>query len=83
MQADDDHPFDLTILDPPYDQTADSSDAGLVVTLLVRWAQAVSPGAVVLLHHQRSVVYPDRSDDLWKVIKRRSLGSNGITIFER
>lgn len=83
MQADDHHPFDLTILDPPYDQTADSSDAGCVVMFLIRWAQAVSPGAVVLLHHQRSVVYPDRSDDLWKVIKRRSLGSNGITIFQR
>lgn len=73
--------FDLILLDPPYVDARDVSESGLVGRFLARWGETAAPGSIVLLHHEKKVVYPDRCELRCRVLKRRSFGSNGITIF--
>jgi len=79
----DDVPFDLVLLDPPYREATDTTVAGRVRSYLRRLAPAVDTGALVVLHHPRSTAYDLESDDPWRVCDVRTLGSHGLTVFQR
>jgi len=81
LAGNDDTPFDLILLDPPYADARDVSTSGLVPCFLARWARSAPPESMVVLHHGRNVVYPEQGEGIWRVLSRRSFGSNGVTFF--
>lgn len=74
---------DLVLLDPPYAATRDVTTDGHVGRLLLANVERVAADAVVVLHHEAKVVFEDAAFAGWRVVKRRSIGSNGLTVFKR
>ena len=83
VTAPDGYAFDLILLDPPYTDSNDASDGGLVRTYLAHLGRRGDVRPLVVLHHEARVCYPDHTDEDWHVRDRRIFGTNGITIFER
>ncbi len=75
-------PFDLVLLDPPYADSEDTSDSGAVRRYLRRFDQSDGGRPVVLLHHPARVQYTASADESWRVLKQRTFGSNGVTVFQ-
>jgi 16S rRNA (guanine(966)-N(2))-methyltransferase RsmD len=78
-----DGPFDLVLLDPPYRDSADSTEPGTVRRFLSRLAETAGNGRVVALHHPAHVRYTLPSDGAWRTLKARTFGTNGITLLAR
>jgi len=75
--------FELIFLDPPYRDSQDTSDVGAVRRFLARLGEIEKSKPLVVLHHSAKVYYQGKSGDLWRVVDRRTLGTNSITFFER
>jgi 16S rRNA (guanine966-N2)-methyltransferase len=75
-------PFDLVLLDPPYVDSEDASDDGAVRRYLKRFDQLDSSRSLVVLHHPARVRYAAGADELWQVLKQRTFGNNGVTVFQ-
>lgn len=76
-------PFDLILLDPPYRDAYDTSDAGPVRRYLGRLAAEPSGDMTVVLHHPKQVTFELPTDETWRTVLSRTFGSNGITVFAR
>lgn len=85
-------PFDLILLDPPYVDAEDASPAGRVRTFLGRLATGSAESALdapgqprrpvlVVLHHPAGTGYQLNSDDPWRIMDDRIIGSNRVTMF--
>jgi len=72
--------FDLIFLDPPYLDSRDISPSGKVSGLLARFADAPREGRVLMWHHEKRVEFVEGSVTTWRVLDRRVIGSNGITV---
>lgn len=73
-------PFDLILLDPPYRDSEDSSDAGYVL----RYLQALTTDGsrpLVVLHHSSTVQFTVEEDNRWRIIDQRKFGSSTMTVF--
>ncbi len=75
--------LDLILLDPPYESARDVSPDGHVGRFLARHREGVAADAVVMLHHEGKVEYPDDACAGWRIHKRSVIGSNGLTLFCR
>jgi 16S rRNA (guanine966-N2)-methyltransferase len=76
-------PYDLILLDPPYDEPG-------MPTLLRRLAESavVSPAAVLIWEHRRAVVAPDligddKSSSGWRRIRTNPHGSAAVSLYAR
>lgn len=74
-------PFDLILLDPPYQDSDDSSAHGRVRHYLARLAEHADNHALVVLHHQKSTQYSLPAGDPWRIVDQRTFGSNSLTLF--
>jgi len=95
LRAGDGDPLELIFLDPPYRDSRDSSPAGLVWRFLNRLADAtdhrLETGAtfsgnwpmLVVLHHERRVIYPQKPCPGWFTSDRRNFGTSAVTFIER
>ena len=77
------NPFGLILLDPPYASARDASPAGTIWRFLDRMGPCVQSGCLVVLHHPRPVDFSHVSSGWWRVMDRRTMGSNGLTVFEK
>ncbi|MBI4717203.1 MAG: 16S rRNA (guanine(966)-N(2))-methyltransferase RsmD [Planctomycetes bacterium] len=75
--------YDLILLDPPYRESKCPDADGPVRRLLARLALSADARPLVLLHHERSVLYELPPDDAWRILDQRTYGSNTITMFQR
>lgn len=78
-----DGPFDLMLLDPPYDASLDSTEGGPVRRFLSALAENPANRPLVILHHPASVRFALPSRGPWRVLTGRTFGTGGITLFER
>jgi 16S rRNA (guanine966-N2)-methyltransferase len=76
-------PFDLVFLDPPYRESRDSSERGLVRRYLARFDRLGDKGTLIVLHHPSTVRYEAREADSWQIVDQRTFGTSAITIFAR
>jgi len=76
--------FDLMLVDPPYADSDDISEAGAVVRYLAglgKLEKRAQDGTLLVLHHAaKSGCEPP---DSWRVIDQRAFGSNAITFLVR
>ncbi len=73
--------FDLLFLDPPYADSMDTSPLGAVPRYLSRVkSQADAP--LIVFHHPASVDVSPETIAPWRVIERRTFGTNGITLLK-
>lgn len=73
-------PFDLILLDPPYRDSADSSNTGRVFRYLQELTTDDS-SPLVVLHHESTVHYDVDEDNRWRIINQRKFGSSTMTVF--
>jgi len=75
--------YDLIFLDPPYGDTRDVSPSGLMHGLFERCLreQVWAADAVVVIHHEAAVTYPESFAAGSHVIERRRYGSTAVTFF--
>ena len=76
-------PFDLIFLDPPYRDSEDVSETGKVGYFLSGLARHEQHDALIVLHHPSNDQFSDRISDCWRVEDARTLGTNSITLFAR
>ncbi len=79
----DGRPFDLVLLDPPYRDSEDVSDDGVVKRYLGRFGELDENRPLIMLHHQATVRFEAGATDLWRIVDQRSFGTNTVTFFER
>lgn len=76
-------PFELVLLDPPYEDTMDTSDKGAVKQYLGKLAETRNADTLVVLHHQAPNEWEFDSEDPWRVLGYRTFGTNAITMIAR
>lgn len=76
-------PFDLVLLDPPYKDTEDRTDQGAVKQYLRRLAEVQNVDTLVVLHHQAPKQLEFDSDGPWRVLDFRIFGTNAVTMIAR
>lgn len=74
---------ELIFLDPPYDEARDVSPAGNVWRFLDRMRGHAHAGRLVVLHHPKAVDCTGIDIESWRVLDRRTIGSNGLTVFQQ
>ena len=79
----DGQPFELIFLDPPYRDSEDTSGQGAVRRYLARLGELEDNTPLVVLHHSAKVCFEIEPTGPWRVVDRRTLGSNSITVFTR
>ena len=77
----DEPPFGLIFLDPPYHDSRDASEGGLVRTFLRKLRDHGPALPVVVLHHPAGIEFRTDTTSDWRVMDRRDYGTNGVTIF--
>jgi len=65
-------PFDIVLLDPPYDESLDAALQGM--------EEVVAPGGVVVLEHARRRPSPERAGRLGRVRELPS-GDSGLAFY--
>ena len=78
----DGRPFDLVFLDPPYVDSEDASDSGAVREYFKRFDPHGGGKPLVVLHHHARVRYAPDAENSWRILKQRTFGSNGVTVFQ-
>lgn len=73
---------ELMFLDPPFAESADPTDSGLVYRFLAALRQPSETPSVVVLHHESKVTYGSGIAG-WDVSDARTYGSNRVTFFAR
>ncbi len=73
--------FDLVILDPPYRDSQDTTPTGRVWRFLTGLGDSKDNRPLVLLHHQADLPFEEQSLSPWRIVDRRTFGTNGMTIF--
>lgn len=81
--AADGRPFDLVLLDPPYRDSEDASEDGIVRRYLGRVGELDENRPLIVLHHQATVRFEAGATDLWRIVDQRSFGTNTVTFFAR
>jgi len=76
-------PFGLVLLDPPYRDSQDTSEAGAVCQYLRRLASSIAATPLVVLHHRASGRFGTSLAGGWRVIKHRTFGTNGLSFLSR
>ena len=79
----DERPFDLVLLDPPYQDSTDTTPRGHVRTYLERLFSMDGSNPVVVLHHQDRVQYDLGTGEPYRLADRRRYGSGAISVFVR
>ncbi|UCC31244.1 MAG: 16S rRNA (guanine(966)-N(2))-methyltransferase RsmD, partial [Phycisphaerales bacterium] len=79
----DGRPFDLIFLDPPYRDSEDTSSQGAVRRYLARLGELEDNTPLVVLHHGARVCFETEPTEPWRVMDRRTLGGNSVTLFAR
>jgi 16S rRNA (guanine966-N2)-methyltransferase len=79
----DGRPFELVFLDPPYRDSEDTSSAGAIGRYLSRLGERDDSMPLVVLHHRAGIRFVMGTDDPWRVVDRRTLGSSAVTFFAR
>jgi 16S rRNA (guanine(966)-N(2))-methyltransferase RsmD len=74
---------ELIFLDPPYDEARDVSRHGNVWQFLDRMRERTHSGRLVVLHHPKTVDFAGIDVETWRVLDRRTIGSNGLTVFQQ
>lgn len=74
---------ELILLDPPYSEARDVTLQGNVWRFLDRIRECVQTGCRVVLHHPKGVDFSDLGVESWRVVDQRTIGSNGLTVFEQ
>lgn len=74
---------ELILLDPPYSEARDGSPAGNVSRFLDSMQGCVQTGCLVVLHHPKHVDFSGLAVESWRVVGERTIGSNGLTVFQR
>lgn len=72
-------PFELIFLDPPYRDALDTTAQGRVPVFLGKLAEDSGVSCLVVLHHPAAVEFSPQAGDRWRVVERRTFGSNGVT----
>ncbi len=72
--------FDLVFLDPPYRDSADTTEHGAVRQYLGRLATLNDGGGLVVLHHEAKQRFILDPGDAWRIIDERRFGSSAITL---
>ena len=75
--------FDLIFLDPPYRDSQDTSGQGAVRRYLARLGELGDNRPLVVLHHGARECFEPGPTEQWRVMDRRTLGSNSVTFFVR
>lgn len=83
IKAPDGQVFELILLDPPYADSDDASDDGPVRRYLENLAQLEADDSLVVLHHRAGVDYDMSDRPPWKLVDRRTMGTNAVTILAR
>ena len=74
-------PFELLFLDPPYKDAMNTSPEGAVHQYLARVAHdGCAP--LVVFHHPESVSFSKASESPWRLVERRTFGTNAISFLE-
>ena len=76
-------PFELIFLDPPYRSSEDTSPSGAVHTYLARLAERDDNRPLVLLHHRATTSFETTAPDVWRIVDRRTFGTNSVSFFSR
>ena len=76
-------PFDLVFLDPPYQDSDDTSEGGTVRQYLERMGKMRSEKTLMMLHHSRAVRYTASMVVPWKIVDQRMFGTHAITLLAR
>ncbi len=72
--------IDLIILDPPYADTADTSEQGQLCRLLSALADQRETRPLVVVHHRASISLNLELLAPWQVVDNRKFGTSGIVI---
>ena len=83
IKAPDGQFFELVLLDPPYADSDDASDDGPVPRYLSELAQLEADDLLVVLHHRAGVDYDLSDGPAWKLMHRRKMGTNAVTMLAR
>lgn len=75
------NPFDLIFLDPPYADARDTSAQGPVMRFLAELASNRVGEVLIMLHHPSATRYDPTLVGSLKILDRRNYGTNGITYF--
>ncbi len=83
MRSVDGQPFELVFLDPPYRASRDATQSGSVLQYLARLGEQEDNKPLVLLHHHVKVRFEEQASDDWRILDRRTYGTNSVTFFAR
>jgi 16S rRNA (guanine966-N2)-methyltransferase len=76
-------PVDLVFLDPPYRDSQDTTENGAVSRYLTRLSELEGEQPLVVLHHSAAIQYGTSRTGSWRIVDRRTIGSNATTFFAR
>jgi 16S rRNA (guanine(966)-N(2))-methyltransferase RsmD len=74
-------PFDLVFLDPPYRDSADTSESGLVRRYLKRLGESEENPPFVVLHHRAADRFTSEPTERLQIVKQRTFGTNMLSFF--
>ncbi len=75
--------FDLALLDPPYADARDTSEAGPVARFLQHLGAPDQGGPLVVLHHPAKQPFLNEHVAPWRVVDTRTYGTGRVTFFAR